>query len=87
VASNSPVTLVKPALIHSAAPKGGVAAETNSAPYHFRDRSREIRLRPTVHQLRPRACVLLRVDHLMLGHPMESSPNGLKGTVEGPIPE
>ena len=74
-------------MIFSAALKEGVAAETNPALYRFRYRSREIRWRPTEHQRRPQASVLLRVDHLVLGHPIESFPNGLKGTVAGPIPE
>jgi hypothetical protein len=34
----------------------------------------------------PRACVLPRVNNLVFGHPIESFPNGLKGTVAGPIP-
>jgi hypothetical protein len=34
----------------------------------------------------PRACDLPRVNNLVFGHPIESFPNGLKGTVAGPIP-
>src|SRR5215204_1457224 len=33
-----------------------------------------------------RACILPRVNNLVFGHPIESFPNGLKGTVAGPIP-
>ena len=68
-------------------PKGGSCGGNKFGPYHFRDRYRGIRWSPTVHRLRPQASVLLRIDNFVLGHPIESFPNGLEGTVAGPIPE